>query len=310
MNRWMGKTVGVLMGGLSREREISLRTGEAMASALERRGYQVVRIDVTFDIVAQLRQTPIHVAVIALHGKYGEDGTIQGLLDYLQIPYTGTGVLGSALSMDKALCKRLAFDVGIRVPRDVVVFVDEGAVPVAPAMPFAFPVVVKPCREGSTIGMTIVREPSALVAALALAAQSDSKMLIEEYITGKELTIGIVCGQVLPSIEIVPKSGFYDYTSKYTKGMTEYILPGRIAPELTTQLTTWTESLCRLLDCRGMARADYMVAEDGKAYFLELNTVPGMTETSLVPQAAAYAGISFEDVCERVLNDAGLREHA
>ncbi|MBI4238863.1 MAG: D-alanine--D-alanine ligase [Deltaproteobacteria bacterium] len=306
--RWQGKRVGVLMGGVSKEREISLRTGRAMSAALQRRGYHVVEIDVTLNLVEQLRATPIDVAVIALHGKYGEDGTIQGLLEFQRIPYAGTGVCGSAVAMDKILCKRIARDLEIPVAMDLVFHANADSVEqLLTRLSFELPVVVKPVREGSTIGLAIVRALDALPSALQLAAGSDEKILIEEYIAGKEVTVGILCGQVLPTIEIAPKHGFYDYTAKYTKGMTDYILPARIPAETTALLGDWTARLWRELECRGWARADYIVRDDGSAVLLELNTIPGMTETSLVPKAAAYLGIAFDEVCERILNDAGLR---
>lgn len=308
MKRWQGKRVGVLMGGISKEREISLRTGRAMSAALQRRGYDVVEIDVTADLVEQLRATPVDVAVIALHGKYGEDGTVQGLLEFLRIPYSGTGVCGSAVAMDKILCKRIARDLEIPVAMDLVFHANADSVEqLLSRLSFELPVVVKPVREGSTIGLAIVHSLDALPSALQLAAGSDEKILIEEFIAGKEVTVGMLCGQVLPTIEIVPKHGLYDYTAKYTKGMTEYILPARIPAETTALLGDWTARLWRELECRGWARADYIVRDDGSAVLLELNTIPGMTETSLVPKAAAHLGVAFEEVCERIVNDAGLR---
>ena len=305
--RWMGKRVGVLLGGISKEREISLRTGNAMGEALKGLGYTVEMIDVGLDVVDKIRATQIDVAVIALHGTHGEDGTIQGLLEFMRIPYTGAGVLGSAVAMDKTICKAVARDLGIPVARDQVFHATADSVDMfLQSLLLDFPVVVKPSREGSTIGMTIVEKESDLPAALQLAAGSDVKIMVEECVAGKEITVGFVAGQILPTIEIAPKSGFYDYEAKYTKGMTEYIIPAPLEPAVTDLLNEWTLQICRTLECRGMARADYMVRPDGTAAFLELNTIPGMTATSLVPKAAAHAGIDFATVCERVLDDAGL----
>jgi D-alanine-D-alanine ligase len=309
-SRWVGKCVGVLMGGMSKEREISLRTGQAMAKALERRGYDVQTIDVGEHVVQQLSQAKIDVAVIALHGTYGEDGSIQGLLECLRIPYTCTGVMGSAAAMDKCVCKHIARNIDIPVPHEQVFHATTDSIDqFTQALTLELPVVVKPVREGSTIGVTIVKDLAELSQAIQLAAASDTKVMVEEFVAGTEVTVGWLCGKALTPLEIVPKGGMYDYKAKYTKGMTDYILPARIADPMTDLLMEWTERICRVLECRGMARADYIVRADGSAIFLELNTVPGMTETSLVPQAAAHMGVPFDDICERVLNDAHLSIH-
>lgn len=306
--RWQGKRVGVLLGGLSKEREVSLKSGTAVAQALERRGYAVVRIDIGAEACQQLREEQIDVAFIALHGNYGEDGTIQGVLEYLHIPYTGAGVVGSAVAMDKVLCKHVARDLGIPLAHELVVHMTTATVDtIAQQLPFEFPVVVKPAREGSTIGLRIVRQPAELPSALQVAAASDQKILIEEYVAGAEITVGMLCGEVLPAIEIVPKSGLYDYEAKYTKGLTEYLIPARIPATTLALAGQWTQQLWHECDCRGMARADFIVRPDGTAVFLEINTIPGMTETSLVPKAAAHIDVSFDEVCERVLNDAHVR---
>lgn len=304
--RWKGKRIGVLMGGVSKEREVSLRSGTAMASALSLRGYAVTTIDIGADMVAQVQRANIDVAVIALHGAYGEDGAIQGVLECLRIPYTSSGIVGSAVAMDKVLCKLVAGAIGISTPFHHVFHATTDTIEGLLAQDIAFPVVVKPTREGSTIGISIVKTAADLPQAIQLAAASDSKIVIEEFVAGTEVTVGWVSGQALTPLEIVPKSGFYDYHSKYTKGATEYIVPARIPAPTTAVLKDWTTRLCRELECRGMARADYIVRADGSAAFIELNTIPGMTETSLVPKAAAHDGMSFEAVCERVLDDATL----
>jgi D-alanine-D-alanine ligase len=168
-------------------------------------------------------------------------------------------------------------------------------------------VIVKPSREGSTINMTIVRKPEELAPALATAAGSDTRVLVEEFLEGREVTVGVLNGEVLPPLEIAPKSGFYDYASKYTKGATEYIVPARIGTGIARRLQEWTLAIYRAIDCDGTARADFIVASDDEAWFLEINTIPGMTELSLVPKAAAYIGLSFDDVCERLLQSARLK---
>lgn len=308
MGKWKGKQVGVLMGGWSREREVSLRSGKAVVEALRRTGHTVAAIDVQTDIASRLLQQPPDVLFIALHGKFGEDGVLQGLLESLRIPYTGSGVLASAVAMDKVVCKQVARTLEIPTPDEQIFSATTEQVShFLERLAMNFPCIVKPAREGSTVGMTIVPRAEALGAALQLAAGSDTKILVEEYVTGKEITVGVVTGQVLPAVEIVPKSGFYDYVAKYTKGMTEYLCPARI-DETTAQLTAeWTLRLWHALECRGFARADFIVRPDGSAVFLELNTIPGMTETSLIPKAAAAGGLSFEALCERILDDASLK---
>lgn len=297
------------MGGISKEREISLKTGRGIFDALERKGYRVVAIDCTRDIVNQLKHEGIDVAFIALHGAYGEDGSLQGLLEWLQIPYTGSGVLASALAMDKAVLNGLSRDLGFLAPQEEIfdarfetadVFLARQAIPC--------PLVVKPSREGSTINMTIVRKKEDLKTALQQALKSDCKILVEEFIAGKEVTVSVLDGRALPSIEIAPKSGFYDYQSKYTKGMTDYILPARVSEECQKTLARVSEKIFRRIDCSGVIRADFMVGHDEeKPYFLEVNTIPGMTETSLVPKAAAHAGISYDALCETILEGACLK---
>lgn len=284
------------MGGVSKEREISLRTGTAISVALKGMGYNVIDIDVGLDVVDQIKKAAIDVAFIALHGKYGEDGTIQALLELLNIPYTGSGVLASAVAMDKVICNRLV--------HDLVVDAREAKIP---EIPFSYPIVVKPSREGSTIGMSIVKDKTGLRPALELAAKSDWKVILEEYVNGREVTVGIIDGDPLPTIEIAPKSGFYDYQSKYTKGATEYIVPARISKHCEEMLMDWTKKVFDGLTCSGCARADYIVRDDESAVFLEINTIPGMTETSLVPKAAKFKGIEFSELVERMLDGASFK---
>ena len=299
------KKIGVLMGGLSREREISFRSGKAVAAALRSRGYAISEIDVGRDISDKLRVEKIDTAFIALHGRYGEDGAIQGLLEILQIPYTGSGPLASAIAMDKELTKRLVVPAGIRTPLWKMIQKADGRVPLAAPLPL--PVIVKPNREGSTIGMHIVREPKEFEQALKEAFDCDEQVLVEEFIAGTEVTVGVLDGKALPVLEIVPKGGFYDFTSKYTKGMTEYILPARIPETLNTSISQVSERIFSLLGLSGVARMDFILNAKGDSFFLEANTIPGMTETSLVPKEAAHSGISFEDLCERILKGASLK---
>jgi len=302
------KKIAVLLGGLSKEREVSLRSGKAVANALRAKGYAAVEIDMDRDVAERLKAEKIEVAFLALHGRYGEDGAVQGLLEIVGIPYTGSGPLSSAIGMDKELTKRLVVPEGIRTPEWKVVHRD--AAGTMRESPLRLPVVIKPNREGSTIGISIVREEGSFQAALQDAARLDETILIEQFIQGTEVTVSVVNGQALPIVEIVPKSGFYDYTSKYTKGMTDYIVPARIADDVRDRLQKNSERIWKLLTLAGFARMDFIIAEDsagGGDYFLEVNTIPGMTETSLVPKAAAAAGISFEDLCEEILKGASLK---
>lgn len=311
MAKWKSKKIGVLMGGISKEREVSLRTGKAIFEALKKKGYNIVAIDVGQNLVDQLKNNPIDVAFIALHGTYGEDGCIQGLLEWLQIPYTGSGVLASALAFDKAVLNSLSRDLGILVPKELIFDarhdnLDDFVSTIYDSR-FTIPAVVKPSREGSTINVSIINDASQLKTALSLALKSDSKVLIEEYIKGKEVTVAVLNGKALPTIEIAPKDGFYDYQHKYTKGMTDYILPARVSEKCQKNMAVVSEKVFVAIDCGGVARADFIVTAEEKSYFLEVNTIPGMTETSLVPKAAAHAGISFEDLCEQILESACLK---
>lgn len=307
---WRGKRVAILMGGISKEREISLKTGGAIGAALKRLGYDVADIDVGegAKLVAQLTKAKADVALIALHGKFGEDGCIQGLLEMMRMPYTGGGVLASAVGMDKIICKRIARELGIPCAPEILFESNHtSAEQFVADFDMEFPVIVKPSREGSTINMSIVHRKDELLMAMRMALESDDKVIVEKYIKGKEVTVGLINGEALPTLEIAPKSGFYDYKSKYTKGMTEYIVPARIGEEVSERLMRWSEIICKAIECEGTARADYMVSQDDEVYFLEVNTIPGMTELSLVPKAAAHIGIGFDELCERLLDGARLK---
>lgn len=304
-SRWKDKKVAVVMGGVSHEREVSLRTGAGIAKALQSQGYAVEAVTIGDDFIPMVQAAKPDVVFLALHGKYGEDGTVQGALELMHIPYTGSGVCASAVAMNKVLTKRIARTLGIHCADERVFqrdtmkidnFVADFALP--------YPVIVKPNREGSTIGMSIVRNKDELATAVTTAAQLDATVLIEEFIAGTEVTVGIICGEPLTVLEIAPKGGFYDYQSKYTKGMTDYICPARVPAAVQSQVRNWTQQLYAQLDCRGVARADFMISAADKPHFLEINTIPGMTETSLVPKAADYDGISYTQICEMVLNDA------
>jgi D-alanine-D-alanine ligase len=304
--RYREKTVGVFLGGESSEREVSLRTGFAAASALRRLGYEVREIDLVGDWLAGIRGAGVDVAFLALHGRYGEDGCIQGALELARIPYTGSGVAASALSMSKVLAKRVAASAGVPVAQDALY---EGEMLSATPPPgMGFPLVVKPDREGSTVGISIVRAPEEWGPALAEAGKFDGRILVEAYIPGREITVGILNGRVLPAIEIVPKSGsgFYDYRSKYTAGQTEYVIPVPMDRDILVRAAEYTRKASAALSLRGAARLDYRVDPAGNLFFLEANTIPGMTETSLLPKAAKFDGMTFDELVEEILEDAGL----
>lgn len=300
------KTIGVLMGGLSAEREVSLKSGAAVAGALRARGYRVVEIDVDRNLPATLTREGVDLAVNALHGRFGEDGCVQGVLELMGIPYTGSGVMASALAMNKIFAKQLFAAAGLAVARCVVVRRGE---PFSPDdAPFALPVVVKPSQEGSSVGITIVKSPEFLAPALELAHRYDNDALVEEFIAGKEIQIGILEEKAIGAIEIVPKNEFYDFEAKYTVGGADHIIPPRLpADHLERALETGTKAH-HALGCSGYSRVDLLVNESGLCYVLEVNTLPGMTATSLLPEIAQYAGIGFEELVERILASAGARE--
>jgi D-alanine-D-alanine ligase len=298
--------IGVLMGGHSAEREISLRTGQAALQALLRRGYDAVGIDVGPSIVERLRDDKIELAFIALHGPGGEDGTIQGLLETLGIPYTGSGVQTSAVAIHKELTKLLLRASGVPVPDGIVVR-SRDEIPKSIPRSLKLPVVVKPASQGSTIGISIVKRPSEWRDALRLSFQHDEEAVVEAYIPGKEITVSVLDGEALPAVEIVAPSGFYDYKAKYQKGQTRYICPAPLSSAISRRVTALALETYRLLGCQGAARVDVRITPRGKPFVLEINTVPGMTETSLLPMAAAAAGLDYDALTERLLRSALAR---
>jgi len=295
------------MGGLSREREISLKTGKAILKALTEKGYMVTPIDVGDDIAEKLVKEKIECAFLALHGRFGEDGTIQGMLELMRIPYTGSGVLASALAMHKIMSKKFFLCEKIPTPRFEVFQRNEINKDHPKKLSLPLPIVVKPAREGSTIGISIVRKDEELGPALKKAGEYDEEILVEEFMKGREITVGILENIPLPVIEIVPKSGFYDYHSKYTKGETQYILPARIPREKYLYAQQISLRAFQELGCTSLGRVDLMTDEDENPFVIDVNTMPGMTETSLLPKAASYAGIPFEDLVERILLGASLK---
>jgi len=300
-----GKKIGVLMGGLSAEREVSLKSGAAVHRALLDQGYCAVAIDVDRDLAAVLEREGIQAAFIALHGRYGEDGCIQGMLELMQIPYTGSGVLASALAMHKLFSKQ-TFAAGGILTAPFRHF--RRGETVSPAeLPFGLPLVVKPVQEGSSVGVSIVREEKMLEPALELAFRHDSEILVEEYIKGQEVQVGILNDRPIGAIEIVPKGEFYDYEAKYTDGMAEHFFPARLAPALYEKALQTGLAAHRSLGCSGYSRVDLLVTAHGECYVLEVNTLPGMTALSLLPEIAAKgAGLSFEALVACIIESATL----
>ncbi|MBI5969798.1 MAG: D-alanine--D-alanine ligase [Deltaproteobacteria bacterium] len=298
-----GKKIGVLMGGTSEERGISLKTGGAVLKALIQRGYDAVAVDAGADLPARLVSEKIDVAFIALHGRRGEDGCVQGMLEVMGIPYTGSGVQSSSLCMDKAAAKKIMSFHGIRTPE----FEMSGPSGLKKLKP---PVVVKPNSQGSAIGVTIVREKGRLKDAIAEAQRhcpaGFNAVLIERFIEGREMTVSILNGRVLPVIEIKPKDGFYDFAHKYTKGLTDFIVPARVNKVILKKTEKEALGAYNALRCSGAARVDVMLDDKGAAYVLEVNTVPGLTEMSLFPRAAEIAGMDYPALVEAMLESAGL----
>ena len=332
----------VLAGGLSPERNVSLSSGTKVCQALRARGHRAALVDLylgtektaeelyaaPLELSAIDRQAPdlervkasrkggedgqfgpnvlslckgADVVFLALHGACGEDGRVQAAFDLLGIPYTGSGYLGSAIAMDKDLTKRVAAPLGVLTPkwRSLVVTEDNMA---SLTETLDLPCVVKPVDSGSSIGVSIAHDRSELAQALKAAAALGGRTVIEEYIAGREIQVGILEGKALPSIEIIPKAGFYDYENKYQPGAAEEICPAPIPKEWEERLAKATETVFNALGLSVYSRADFIVTEDGTAWFLEINTLPGMTPTSLVPQEAEAVGISYGELCERIIN--------
>ena len=300
--------IGVLMGGQSAERDVSLRTGQAVHQALLRRGYDAVAVDVDETICDQLRTNRVQLAFLSLHGPGGEDGTIQGLLESMGIPYTGSGVAASAIAMNKATTKALLAYHGIPVPAGTVV--QTGMVRSNGRMPKGLrcPIVVKPVDQGSTIGVTIVRRPSEWAAALRRAQQFGKEAVAEAFIPGRELTVSVLQGrkgpEALPLVEIEVTEGFYDFDAKYQKGRTRYLCPAPIPAAMAKRLQAIAVQTFQVLGCDGAARVDIRLTPRGKPFVLEANTIPGMTETSLLPMAAKQAGLDYDTLVERILESA------
>lgn len=299
--------VAVLLGGRSAEREISIKSGEAVYKALVEKGRDAVKIDVGPDVAQRLQAERVDVAFIALHGKGGEDGSIQGLLEVMEIPYTGPGILASALAMDKVATKRLLISEGLPTPRFVNLESGSRDLSMTGGLirEINLPVVVKPRKQGSSVGMTVVRREEELVPALEDAFRYDPSVLVEEFIAGTEVTASVLGNArpvVLPLIEITSVKGVYDYEAKYTPGMSDHLIPPRIPDAVQAHVSEIALAAYKLLGCRGFSRVDFMVGSDLQPCVLEVNTIPGLTEVSLFPDAARAAGIPFGDLVERLVS--------
>ena len=299
----MTRHVAVLMGGLSAEREVSLVSGEACAKALEEQGYPVTRIDVGRDLHEVLARTRPDVVFNALHGRFGEDGRVQGVLDQLGLPYTHSGVLASALAMDKPMAKRVFASAGLRCPEGVETTLGQ----LLADPPLAPPFVVKPAAEGSSVGVVIVPDHDLRPLTDRNDVDPACRLLVERYIAGRELTCAVLGDEPLAVTEIRPNDGFYDYRAKYTEGFASHLVPAPLSPDVYEEVMESALRAHRVLGCRGVSRADFRLDPsqgDGGLYLLEVNTQPGMTPLSLVPEQAAYCGIGFGELVVRLLEHA------
>jgi D-alanine-D-alanine ligase len=300
--------VGILMGGMSSEHDISLRTGDAIFDALHERGYDVVKVRVDREIDRVLREQPIDVAFLALHGTYGEDGCIQGLLEILGIPYTGSSVMASSLAMDKLKSKQLFRLYNVPTPPYYVVHEQKLGELEEIHGSFGFPTFVKPRSQGSSVGAGRANNVTELKARCIDALRYDEFALVERFVAGREVTVGLLDGKALGALEIVPTTGVYDYATKYHTTGNEYHLPARLSPTRYKGVLNLAERAVQALDVRGATRVDLLVTEGENEYVLEVNTLPGMTATSLLPKIAKGAGYEFGDLCEAILERARLHQ--
>lgn len=302
------KKILVLMGGISAEREVSLRSGKAVLDALLTLDYEAQVIDFNPTSIKDIIDYKPDLVFIALHGKYGEDGTVQGLLDTLQIPYTGSGVATSAICIDKVLSKIVFNSAGVpNASYRILNTHDLDAPDVLREQLISnigLPMVIKAATQGSSIGTYIIKDEKEILSAINNAFKYSRQVLVEKFIDGQELTVAVIGNnepQVLPMIEITSANEFYDYESKYTKGMCEHIIPARIGEECQAEITRISKQVYTLMGCQGFARIDFMLDKSGLPFVLEVNTIPGMTEMSLVPDAARSAGISFPELIEMIV---------
>ncbi len=306
LHPFTGKRIAVLMGGLSAEREVSLNTGAGVLAAFTARGWDVVAIDWKEDTsLAQLVEDSGADAVWnALHGTWGEDGAVQGLCACLRIPCTGSGILASALAMDKVMSKRIFESKGVPTPRWRLLPHEgpaSGSDALAALADWPLPCVIKPANEGSSVGVSVVEQRTELVAAVAAARKFHGPVIVEEYIAGTEVFVGILNGRVLGSVEVRPATKFYDYEAKYKRTDTKYLVPPELPAEVIARCEGYALAAYDALGCSGHARPDIRLRPNGEAFVLEVNTLPGMTATSLLPKIAKHAGMDYGTLCEEIL---------
>lgn len=290
------KKIAVLMGGPGEEKDVSLKSGEAIKKALNHNGYDVTSIILDTKLEKLVKELlSVDLVFLGLHGNIGENGTIQGFLDALGIIYTGSGPLSSAICMDKNISKIIAKNNGIMTPKWKLcnTAIDDAKM--------NYPVIVKPNGQGSTVGLQIAHNESELKPALEYAFNYDNSVLVEEYIQGRELTVMLIDGKAQPVCEIIPSHEFYDYECKYTAGMSKYICPAEIDDNISNYVKKISENLFDLLKCENYSRADFRMDDQNKFWFLEMNTLPGMTDTSLAPMSALAAGISFNELIDKIV---------
>lgn len=296
------KRIGVLAGGVSAEREVSLRSGKAVHNALLSLGCNAILIDVMNNLCEDLKREKIDIAFIALHGGHGENGAVQGLLEVMGIPYTGSGILASALAMDKEASKKIFLYHGIHVAPFVVLGRDNFEFQISDfKSQIEMPWVVKPAAEGSSIGVSIAKSEEDIADAVQAAFSYGKKIIVEKYIKGKEIQIGILGQTALGGVEVRPSKEFYSYEAKYTPGLTQYILPPDIDDYVYESLKNMALKAHNALGCKGATRVDFIVDASNRPYILEINTIPGMTETSLLPKIAGLSGLDFPGLIEEML---------
>lgn len=310
MKNLKSKKIAVLCGGRSGEREVSLRSGKRVFESLKKQKFDVTMFDLSDDLIAQLKKKKIDLVYIILHGKYGEDGTVQGLLEIANIPYTGSKVLASALAMNKVAAKKVLIASGLPTPRYFELAPNAEIKPQAAKIKrtFPFPLVVKPVSEGSSLGVSLIKKEEDLERLLAKTVQEYRHVFVEEYIKGQEITVGVVGRdndlRALPVLELVPRHDFYDFEAKYTSGLTEFILPARLPKPLYRKAQEIALAAHRALGCYGVSRVDLIVSRDQLPYVTELNSIPGMTEQSDLPAEAKAAGLPFDKLVVKILASA------
>lgn len=311
MSKNNNKEILILYGGMGSEKDISLLTTQALVKVIKKlkKPYQMIEANKNLPHqLSQIKDIQKKVAFICLHGKYGEDGSVQGLLEYLKLPYTGSGVLSSAICMDKVMTREILEHHDIPIPPGHSInFQQKKKSQALPVPKLKFPLIVKPAREGSSFGVSLVKEKAQWKAALQKAAKYDCLVLIEKYIEGIEYSLPFLSPNILPSVQIVPKKGFYNYENKYTSGKTKYHIPAKVSKDLEKKAIKIALKICQICRIRGYARIDFRLdLKKQIPYVIEVNTLPGLTPLSLLPQSAAAAGISFSDLIKKILNGAGL----